>query len=109
VSLQQTCPRVIPEGIRVAHIAAQGVDGLVAAYVHHLEERCATRGRGGQETLAEASPRKRVGIEPQSRRTGLHDEGDTASRGTEAGMDFRRPVGYAGPSTLETYKWRAAR
>jgi hypothetical protein len=26
VSLRQTCPRMIPEGVRIAHIAAQGVD-----------------------------------------------------------------------------------
>jgi hypothetical protein len=26
-----------------------------------------------------------------------------------AGMDFRPTVSYASPSTLETYKWRAAR
>ena len=47
---------MIPEGVRVAHVAAQGVDRLVPAHVHYLEQRGAAGGRGREEAGAEAVP-----------------------------------------------------
>jgi hypothetical protein len=36
---QQSRTSVIPEGVRVAHVAAQSVDRLVPAEIHQLEDR----------------------------------------------------------------------
>ena len=40
--------------------------------VHHLEQRGPACGRGRQEARSQAVPRKRVSIEPQASRVGLH-------------------------------------
>jgi hypothetical protein len=37
---QQSRTRMISKRVSVAHIAAQGVDRLVPAHVHHLEQGC---------------------------------------------------------------------
>jgi hypothetical protein len=47
---------MIPEGVRVAHIAAQGVDRLVPAHVHHLEQRSARAAAEVRKPGAEAVP-----------------------------------------------------
>jgi hypothetical protein len=41
--LQQPGPRVVPEGLGIAHVAPQHIDRLVTAHVHHLEQRGSTR------------------------------------------------------------------
>ena len=76
----RTCE--IPEAIGVAHVAAQGVDRLVPADVHHLEE-ASTGGRGGEEIGTEAMPGKCARIEPEALGTlgiSLDDQGDVLRR-----------------------------
>jgi hypothetical protein len=42
--LQQSCSRMIPEQVGVAHIGQQHVHRLVPRHVPHLEHRCAVAG-----------------------------------------------------------------
>jgi hypothetical protein len=51
---QQSRTSVIPEGVRVAHVAAQSIDRLVPADVHHLEQR--GPGSGRKEARPQAVP-----------------------------------------------------
>jgi hypothetical protein len=77
---EQSGSCVIPECVRVAHVATQRVDRLVPAHVHHLEQRGPAGSCGGKEARAEAMPRKRISIEPQARRIALHDQGHALRR-----------------------------
>ena len=71
---------MIPEGVRVAHIAAQGVDRLVPAHVHHLEQRRTSGGCGREEAGAEAVAGEHFWVEPEALGIGLDDQGDVLRR-----------------------------
>jgi hypothetical protein len=73
---QQSRASVIPEGVRVAHVAAQSVDRLVSADIHHFKQAGASGGRAREKAGAEAVAREHFWVEPQAFCICLHDQGD---------------------------------